>query len=243
MIDIDGRMLEYELTRKKVKNLNLRVRSDGTVCVSAAKGVPQYAIDAFIRANGERVFEIIRRNSSRAEEQARRAEPTYSDGDSVLILGKRYKIRNVWGNVNSGRIDEENGELIIETSDPGCPELRRRTAEYIMDQMGRKAVLDACQRIYPTFQSRDIPYPEIKFRKMKSQWGNCRPDKGRLTFNTRLSSVSEYCIELVVAHEFTHFLHRDHSDNFYSSLSGIIPDHKERKRQLRAFEKELAMTR
>ena len=40
--------LEYELVRKKVKNLNLRVRRDGTVAVSVPMRVSADQADAFV---------------------------------------------------------------------------------------------------------------------------------------------------------------------------------------------------
>lgn len=42
--------IEFELTRKKVRNLNLRVRSDGSVAVSAPRRMPEQEIDAFVQA-------------------------------------------------------------------------------------------------------------------------------------------------------------------------------------------------
>ena len=43
--------VEYELTYKRVKNLNLRVGEDGSVRVSAARRVPLRQIDAFVQAH------------------------------------------------------------------------------------------------------------------------------------------------------------------------------------------------
>ena len=43
---VDG--IEYTLTRKRVKNINLRVRDDLTVAVSASSKVPVSAVDAFV---------------------------------------------------------------------------------------------------------------------------------------------------------------------------------------------------
>ena len=40
--------IAYELTYKKVKNLNLRLRADGSVAVSAPRRVPLAEIDAFV---------------------------------------------------------------------------------------------------------------------------------------------------------------------------------------------------
>lgn len=42
--------VEYELTRKAVKNLNLRVRADGTVHVSAPRRTPLSEVDGLSRA-------------------------------------------------------------------------------------------------------------------------------------------------------------------------------------------------
>lgn len=41
--------IPYELTHKRVRNLNLRIRRDGTVAVSAPTRMPQREIDAFLR--------------------------------------------------------------------------------------------------------------------------------------------------------------------------------------------------
>ena len=38
----------YQLIRKNVKNINLRVKSDGSVVVSASPGVPEDYIDDFV---------------------------------------------------------------------------------------------------------------------------------------------------------------------------------------------------
>lgn len=42
--------ITYELTRKKVKNINLRIKNDGNICVSAARGVSVSAIEDFLRS-------------------------------------------------------------------------------------------------------------------------------------------------------------------------------------------------
>lgn len=55
------------------------------------------------------------------------------------------------------------------------------------------------------------------------------PMAGRITFNYALASVPFVCIEYVVIHEFTHFLHPDHSPDFYRQLSVFLPDWRERK--------------
>ena len=49
----EQRVLEYQLTRKQVKNINLRVKPDGQVFVSASESVPVEFIDYFVKEKQE----------------------------------------------------------------------------------------------------------------------------------------------------------------------------------------------
>ena len=58
---VNGKTIEYDLWRKKVKNINLRVRTDGSVTVSAGNRVPEARIEDFVRANAEAVLRELER--------------------------------------------------------------------------------------------------------------------------------------------------------------------------------------
>ena len=53
--------ITYELTFKKVKNINLRITPDGVVKVSANRFVPQKMIDDFLCEKAEFVFNALRK--------------------------------------------------------------------------------------------------------------------------------------------------------------------------------------
>ena len=53
--------------------------------------------------------------------------------------------------------------------------------------------------------------------------------KGILTLNKRLLEAPRNCIEYVVMHELCHFIQPNHSKHFYSFLTMLMPDWKERK--------------
>lgn len=86
-----------------------------------------------------------------------------------------------------------------------------------------------CENVYPKFKKYGVTYPQLKFRNMVSRWGSCQPKRGSLTFNISLVEAPMSCIEYVVTHEFTHFLHPNHSKNFYQTLSMFMPDWQDRK--------------
>ena len=64
----------YELARRRVKNLNLRVRSDGTVAVSIPMRTPVREADAFVLAHRDWIEAAVQRQLRRAT--GRRPWPT-----------------------------------------------------------------------------------------------------------------------------------------------------------------------
>ena len=86
--------------------------------------------------------------------------------------------------------------------------------------------------IYPIFQKYGVAPPVLRIRNMDTRWGSCLPGKGIITLNKRLLEAPRNCIEYVVMHEFCHFIHPNHSKQFYAFLSMLLPDWKERKQLL-----------
>lgn len=69
MVPYGGGIITYELERKRVKNLNLRIRQDGSVYVSASPRVALGAIDGFVMEKGA----FIRRAQAQYAQQAQRS--------------------------------------------------------------------------------------------------------------------------------------------------------------------------
>ena len=75
--------VDYALTRKRVKNLNLRLAPDGSVRVSAPRGVSEAAVDAFVAAHAG----WVRRAQGRAAAAAAaRAATPAPDAAACLAL-------------------------------------------------------------------------------------------------------------------------------------------------------------
>lgn len=175
-IDLGGRIIEYNLEYKKVKNINLRIKSDASVSVSANKRVSVKEIKRFIK----------------------------SKADFILRAIERF----------------ENAPI-------------KEKKQYFEEDELKKVITDICKNIYPYFESRGVPFPAIKFRKMVSRWGSCNYVKGIVTFSTSLIYAPYECVEYVVLHEFCHFLRADHSRLFYAELERVCPRHRELRKILR----------
>ena len=64
-------VLSYEMTYKKVKNINLRIKPDGTVHVSAGKHVPQSVVDGFVLSKADFILNALKKYEQSRSQQKR----------------------------------------------------------------------------------------------------------------------------------------------------------------------------
>jgi len=227
-IDLNGTTITYELWRKPVKNLNVRVRTDQTVYVSANRAVPLTDIERFLRLKAD--FILGAQNTFAGRKQNAPLPHRYENGETIQILGKERELAVVKGSRNEAVSD--GSRVVLTVSSPSDFALKERTMNKWFTLQCRDIITSVCEAVYPEFQKRGISYPQIRLRRMVSRWGSCQPQKKVLTFNTALVKAPPECIEYVVVHEFTHFLVPNHSRQFYDEMAGILPDWKERKKLL-----------
>ena len=99
----------------------------------------------------------------------------------------------------------------------------------------RQALTALAEEIFPRFSSYEIGFPELKFRVMRSCWGNCRKERGIVTLNKLLVCLPGDLREYVICHELSHLVVPDHSRAFYQVLTGVLPDRAEREARIRDY--------
>ena len=109
----------------------------------------------------------------------------------------------------------------------------RTHKENLLEQWFREKAYEWFQQIldhlYPMVQSYGILKPSIQVRQMKARWGSCLYKKNTILLNFDLIKAPKYGIEYVILHELIHFIHRNHTIEFYALLSVLMPDWRERK--------------
>ena len=222
-----GRVLTYELERKSVKNLNLRVRRDGTVHLSIPKRTTVAAAEEFLKSHEDWIMAALARMEKRAE-----AHPTSeSVGDSLPYLGGQVEL--IWqaGTPAQVEADMENHRLTVTLPDPDDPALRAAAVETFEKAETERLVTALVARYHPHFAARGIPYPKhIRVKHIKSRFGSCAPATGSLNFAARLCEYPIPFIEYVVVHELCHFLQANHSDAFWREVERVLPDWREREK-------------
>ncbi|MBQ8687667.1 MAG: M48 family metallopeptidase [Ruminococcus sp.] len=224
----DGTSLSVSLMRKPIKNLYLRLRRDGTASVSAPLSMGDTHIDAFVRSKEKYIRTFLQKLS---EQRTSVQEPmNYTDGEQVQYLGKNVSLKTERSNVNCVKLYGDT--LVLLLKNPGDRTQRGRLFAAWQQQESRCVFNAALKNACAEFSVYYPGIPEMKIRVMKSRWGSCHVRQNRITLNRRLLEAPPACIRMVIFHELCHFLHPDHSRNFYSLLEQFCPDWKDTKRLL-----------
>ncbi len=220
---MDGVSLPYQLTRKKVKNINLRVKMDGTVSVSAHPNVSLEVIESFLKSKWNMIWDF----KEKAEKKIEKTEGT----SIVYLLGKALELQIEQGELE-GVVVEGNILRLITRKPEHAKRNERMLEEYYL-RLCEKVFLEIIQEIYPFFKSLGICFPTWDIKKWKSRWGVCIPSEKKIVLNRYLIHKDRRCIEYVVLHEFAHFLVPNHSKDFYQLVEKFMPDYKERRNLLK----------
>lgn len=227
-INLNGREINYNLERKNVKNINLRIKADQSIYMSANNRVSDNIIEEFLYSKADYILSALDHYADVAKYAPKPKQ--YIDGESFRILGHDRRLKVVLGKKNI--VESDESYITLTVKDLSDFELKKKIMDKWLKGYCKEVLLAVCEGVYPKFQKYGIEFPELRFRNMVSRWGSCQPKRKILTFNISLIEAPLSCIEYVVTHEFTHFLQPNHSKKFYSQLAMFMPDWHERKKAL-----------
>ena len=228
-IVLGNREVGIEFERKRVKNINVRVRRDGTLYCSLPYGVnPEEAI-AFIISKQDYLLDSI--DSMAREEKTKSLSRRFVDGEVFYVLGRPYVLKVIPSYKNNCFAGD--GIITLEVTDISDYRTKYMTYERWRRRCIKSIIIDLCNEMYPWFELRGVAMPKkITLGDYKSFWGECFAKRGELKFSYRLFEKDRELIRYVVAHEFAHFIEPNHSSRFWTVVGEIIPDYKELRKRL-----------
>lgn len=232
ILNVDGLEIPVSVVRKRVKNLNLRVRADGTVTLSIPQHLPLARAREFLDRKGEWIAERVRRNIER------RPSPDLAGElpDRIPLWGKLVPRDSVQAN---------SGQDVGGQSAPGQASVNQvasgqaapgQTAidQAALDELCRTEVLRALPDVVERMEARiGVHAARWSVRVMKTRWGSCTPKTGAIRINARLAAYPPECLEFVVAHELVHLLEPSHNARFHALLDEFCPGNRHPAKLLR----------
>lgn len=203
------------------KSLRLRVNPmDLSLHISAPYYVSKAKIIEFIKTQEPWIREQISKASS------------HSNFSHISYLGKKYSLEFQSANKAYYQIQESRITLGIKGVGPQL-ESKSQQLQAIQRMMLEQMRVLLPPRVKQLAEQVKTPVKLVRFRNMKTQWGNCYPRHQLITLNTELIKYPMECIDYVIYHELAHFHHFDHGPQFKSLLSLWCPQWRELRQQLK----------
>ncbi|MEG0568937.1 MAG: SprT family zinc-dependent metalloprotease [Erysipelotrichales bacterium] len=210
------------VNRKANKNIYFRMRRDGTISLNCPYNTKEkhllLYLDEFINKlenknfNNDYIkYEII-------------------DGGYIYILDHKYTLNYIKSEKEYVKIEDDTLYLYLKEEDNAS-----KVIDKYLKQEATKLFTPLFEEIVNEFNHIDF-IPTLKIRKMTSKFGVCFYKKEAITLSTILMHYDYDCIRYVIVHELAHFVHPNHSKQFYYLVEKYVPNYKEIMKRLRGYQ-------
>ncbi len=226
-VEFEGNIIEYTIVRKSVKNISLKIKKDLSVEVVANRNVSVKYIEDLVLRKATWILKTI----EKLENKKIVPKNQYVTDEKVYFLGNSYDLEVI--EHNKEYVEVADNRILLFVKDVEDFEKKEKVIYKWYRENSAKYFQEYLDNIYPMLKVYGVEKPELKLRKMKSCWGTCHYKKGFIVLNVELIKYPKEAIEYVIVHELVHFIHSNHSKDFYEMVGRIMPDWKVRKALLK----------
>lgn len=221
---------EFELTiirsKKRRRSVALRVKSPTQLIVNAPHKTSLKFIEDFIY---ERSRWILARLFELQTTEGKPIGHQYIDGEMFYVLGQQYPLRIIEHNVRKTKCELTDHYLTIYIKS----KLDKQNIIKHVTQWYRKQALETVtERMEFWCKQLNVRFNKLFITNTKSRWGSCN-SKNDIRINWRVMMTPMSLVDYVIVHELCHVVHKNHSARFWNLVSSVMPDHKQRRKELR----------
>lgn len=226
-IEYKNKFLNYDIVRKNIKNINIRIEYNGNILITCPINTTIDTIENIIR---NKIQWIITKLKIIDKKNKKLNELQLNELNNLLFLGKVLSVHKCCINTNKPYVVFRDSKAIIYGNN------------YILSNLEniKKVIYRAFKKIlYTIIEERIDIYRKlikarpnkISIKNQKTIWGSCSSN-GNLSFNYRLIMTPLDIIDYVVIHELCHLVHMNHSKEYWKLVKSVIPDYELKKNWL-----------
>ena len=205
-IELNGILYDVEIIKKNNKNTYVRVKA-GKIIVTTNYFVSKNEIIKLIKNNQDSIIKMINKDNKKKEKN-----------DNFYYFGNKYDV--IYG---FNDIEITSDKIFVKD---------KKTLDKYINKDIYNIFLNKLNYWYSVFEEK-IPVPNLKIRKMTSRWGVCNIRNHNVTLNYNLSKYDICCLDYVIVHELSHFIHPNHSSDFWNLVGKYYPNYKECRKMLK----------
>jgi predicted metal-dependent hydrolase len=222
-VEIDGIGLVALYKKRGNSNIRLSFTRSGQVRVSLPYWLPYQAGIQFAIARRDWIDKHRPSVGSLLQDQHR--------------IGKAHRIAFVTGDVSKPTVRVQHNQIRIShpaASLPAMPAVQAAAERGALKALKIEAEQLLPQRLNALAKAYGFDYKSVKVKRLSSRWGSCSQAK-EITLNLYLMQLPWNLIDYVLVHELVHTEHLNHSAGFWKRFENVLPDAKQRRRQMKQY--------
>ncbi len=209
--------LVVDVVRKDIKNMHLAVYPPGG---RVRVAVPLLVDDEAVRLAVISKLAWIKRQRASFKGQERQSPREYVYRESHYFWGERYLLNVIYRNAPPKVIVSNKTTLDLYVR-PGSDTAKR---EHVLQEWYRQQLKAAILPLIAKWESIiGVDVAEWRVKRMKTKWGSCTIEAGRIWLNLELVKKPPQCLEYIVVHEMVHLLERLHNERFVALMDEFMP--------------------
>lgn len=210
--------LRIDVVRKNIRNVHLAVLPpDGRVRVATPLAVDDDAVRRLVIGR----LGWIQAQQAKFEGQERQTLREYVAGETHYFRGRGYRLEIQEITTGANRVELRGNAFMTLFVRPGNDVGARAR---VVQGWYREQLKEQIPALAAKWQARmGVQAREWQVKLMKTKWGTCNAEAGRIWLNLELVKVAPALLEYVVVHELIHLLERAHNERFRGLLDQYLP--------------------
>ncbi|MDK2819980.1 MAG: DUF45 domain-containing protein [Mycoplasmataceae bacterium] len=216
------KLVDVYVTRKKIKNIYIKLDQDNKIVVSAPKISTKFFIQKFVSEHFDKFAVLQETNDER--------HYINFDNKTFYLFGEivHYEILN--------KISRDNEIIEYLLFNNKKYKLGKKTIKEVIFNIYKKYLylyLVIAQSKYEKIMN--VETHQILIRIKQSAWASNYVKDKKIFYSTKLAAYSHSTINYVIVHELAHAEHSNHSKEFWKKVSEYEQNYSEIKKKLKSF--------
>lgn len=209
---LNGKKFTYNLVRKPISSIRLKLTSRHSFSISTPHLTPNFLIQKFIQNNADWIINHSQKISSKSK---------ISQLKKITILDKDYQLEFINTQNDSVVILESEQKIYVNISK--LTELHiKKTLEKKLRPFALKLIKNELRQLSNQF---GFEYNHVTVRNQSSRFGSCS-SQGNLNFNWQIILFPIDKFRHILLHELNHLKIKNHSKTFWDQLAIYDPQTK-----------------
>lgn len=206
VVNYNNNNYEVEIIKKNNKNIYIRVKQ-GKIIVTCNYFTTNRQIEKLIKENYSSITNMIDKDKNKQKKE-----------EEFYLFGKKYDV--IYG---FNELDVTEDKIYISS---------KKELDKYLDKKIKEIFSERLNYWFNVFEE-EIPVYNLKIRKMTSRWGVCNLKNKNVTLNYYLYKYDIECLDYVIIHELSHFIHPNHSSLFWKLVSKYCSNYKLLRKKLK----------